>query len=209
MHLMNKQQEQTLALASILQCAQLVQQLSTTGKINQPAYEASLESLFKFDSPTTLDVFGDLSALITGFKTLLSFSKNAADNPDQVVLYYALSMQKLAAKIAKNKILLEAIQNGLVKIQQHRNDYDFSVSSISNKVDLLYQETVSKISPRIMIQGNEQFLSANENTSKIRTLLFCGIRAAFLWHQLGGSKWKLIFSKKQYLKQAEEFYRSI
>ncbi len=68
---------QTLALASMMQSAQLIQQIASTGQINQPAFEASMDTLFKFESQSTLDIFGDLSALITGFKGIISFDKNA------------------------------------------------------------------------------------------------------------------------------------
>ena len=199
----NNYQDQTLALASMMQSAQLIQQIATTGTSNQPAFEASLDTLFKFDSATTLGIFGDLSALITGFKTMLTFDKRSDIEPDQVILYYVLSMIKLAKKIQANHQLTDKIFEGLEKIQQQSQQFDLSVNAQSHKIDLLYQDTISQMKPRIMVQGDQQHLSATDNTSKVRTLLFSGIRAAFLWSQLGGSKWKLLFSKKHYLQQAK------
>lgn len=196
---------QTLALASMMQCAQLIQQLASTGSINQPAFEASMDTLFQFESQSTLGVFGDLSALMTGFKTILSFDKRLDKAPDQVVLYYVLSMMKLASKINHNSAMMDKIQQGLEKVQLQSQQFDLSVNATSHKIDLLYQENISGLKPRIMVQGDQRYLSPADNTSKVRTLLFSGIRAAFLWQQLGGSKWKLLFSKKQYLKQAEDY----
>ena len=205
----NKTKDQTLALASMMQCAQLIHQLATTGAINQPAFEASMDTLFQFDNATTLEVFGDLSALITGFKTILSFDKHLDTSPEQVVLYYVLSMMKLASKINKNTSLINKIQKGLENIQLQSQQFDLSINASSHKVDLLYQECISTLKPRIMVQGDQRYLSPSDNTSKVRTLLFSGIRAAFLWQQLGGSKWKLLFSKKQYLHQAEDYLKNI
>lgn len=205
----NNFQDQTLALASMMQSAQIIQQIATSGTSNQPAFEASLETLFKFDSPTTLDVFGDLSALITGFKTILTFDKNSEKQPDQVILYYVLSMLKIAKKIQANQGLTNKIFEGLENIQNQSQQFDLSVNAQSHKIDLLYQETISKMKPRIMVQGNQQHLSAADNTSKVRTLLFSGIRAAFLWSQLGGSKWKLLFSKKHYLDHAKKYLAQV
>ncbi len=202
-------EDQTLALASMMQCAQLIQQIATTGNINQPAFEASMDTLFQFESANTLSVFGDLSALITGFKTILTFHKNSKTAPDQVVLYYVLSMMKLASKINKTPKIMDKIQQGLSTIQQQSQQFDLSVSATSHKIDLLYQECISAIKPRIMVQGDQRYLTANENTSKVRTLLFSGIRAAFLWHQLGGSKWKLMLHKKHYLQQAQTCLKQI
>lgn len=206
---MNNTQNQTLALAGIFQSAQLILQLASTGTINQPAYEASLDTLFRFENQTTLDVFGDLPALITGFKTILSFDKNAETQPNEMLVYYVLSMMKLGKKLARNTKLMNEVQKGLEKVHQQSHQYDFSVSSISSKVDLLYQETISNIKPRIMVRGDEHHLSSTESTNKVRTLLFCGIRSAFLWQQLGGSKWKLIFSKKSYIKQSADFLSDV
>ncbi len=200
---------QTLALASMMQCAQLIQQLATTGSINQPAFEASMDTLFQFESHSTLDVFGDLSSLITGFKAMLSFDKRLDKTPDQVVLYYVLSMMKLATKINKNNAVMEKIQKGLETVQQQSQQFDLSINATSHKIDLLYQDNISGLKPRIMVQGDQRYLSPADNTSKVRTLLFSGIRAAFLWQQLGGSKWKLFLSKKHYLKQAEEYLTTI
>ena len=51
-----------------------------------------------------------------------------------------------------------------------------------------------------MVQGEQNFLTNGDTTSKIRTLLFAGIRAAVLWRQLGGSRLKLFFSRKKFLQ---------
>lgn len=201
--------DQTLALASMVQSAQLIQQLATTGSMNQPAFEASMDTLFQFDSATTLDIFGDLSALIMGFKTILEFDKRIEKSPDQVVLYYVLSMMKLASKIQKNGAISNKLLKGLEDIQLQAQQFDLSISATSHKIDLLYQDSISNLKPRIMVQGDQRYLSPSDNTSKVRTLLLSGIRAAFLWHQLGGSKWKLIFSKKQYLNQAEDYLKTV
>lgn len=202
-------EDQTLALASLFQCAQLIHQISTTGTLNQPAFESSMETLFRFNTENTLQVFGDLSALITGFKSILYFDKRLDKQPEKLVLYYVLSMLKLAAKVQKQEDTLNRIQLGLEKIEQQNEQFNLGIKTVSQKIDLLYQDTLSEIKPRIMIQGDQRHLSSSDHLSKVRTLLFSGIRAAFLWHQLGGSKWKLLFSKKRYLQQSEDFLRQV
>ncbi len=79
----------------------------------------------------------------------------------------------------------------------------YDMREVINKIDGLYQETISSISPRIIVQGDQGFLTNTDNASKIRTLLLAGIRSAVLWNQLGGSKWKLLFSRKKYLHAAQ------
>lgn len=205
----NNIKDQTLALASMMQCAQLIQQIASTGNINQPAFEASMDTLFQFKSATSLAIFGDLSALITGFKGIISFDKNSAKEPDRIVLYYVLSMLKLATKITKDQALIDKLQAGLKLIKQQSQQFDLSVTTTSHKIDLLYLDNISHLKPRIMVQGDPRYLSPAVNTSKVRTLLFSGIRAAFLWRQLGGSKWSLLFSKKKYIKQAVDYLKTV
>ena len=62
---------QTLALAGIYQSAALIEQLATEGKLNQAAFDCSFDSLFTFEAPTALDVFGNLSGLSRGLKVLI------------------------------------------------------------------------------------------------------------------------------------------
>ena len=100
--------------------------------------------------------------------------------------------------------MVQQIQQGLSKIEQDTKDFELSRSGMIHKIDGLYQKTLSQVKPRILVQGDQAQLSISETTSKIRTLLFAGIRAAVLWRQLGGSRLKLLFTRKKYVQQAEE-----
>jgi high frequency lysogenization protein len=66
-----------------------------------------------------------------------------------------------------------------------------------------YEATLSKIRPHVMVQGNQKHLTNPANINKIRTLLLAGIRSAMLWHQSGGSRWKLLLGRKQLLAEPE------
>ena len=100
--------------------------------------------------------------------------------------------------------MIVEIQNGLSNIQSQAKDFELSTQARIHKIDGLYQQTISRIKPRIMVQGDQMQLSNSDVTSKIRSLLFAGIRAAVLWKQRGGSRLKLIFSRKKYVQQAEQ-----
>jgi high frequency lysogenization protein len=55
-----------------------------------------------------------------------------------------------------------------------------------------------------MVQGEQTYLRNKDHAGKIRALLLAGIRAAVLWHQLDGRKWKLIFFRKKYVLTANQ-----
>ena len=202
-------ENQTLALAGIFQSAALIEQLATQGELNQAAFDCSFDSLFTFDAPTAVDVFGDLSGLSRGLKVLTLYLSGESQAPDKNVAYYALSMLKLSSTLKRNQNLATRVQSNLQKIEKQSRDFELSRRSVISQIDGVYQSTISTISPRVMVQGEQVYLSNSNNASKIRTLLLAGIRAAILWHQLGGSKWKLIFSRKKYVLTANQLLLKI
>ena len=68
----------------------------------------------------------------------------------------------------------------------------------------IYKEYVGIIRPRVVISGKKEYL--NKNSSLIRALLLSGIRAAFLWDYHGGSKWHLMFRRKEILNKCENYF---
>ena len=195
-------ENQTLALAGIFQSAALIEQLATEGELNQAAFDCSFDSLFTFEAPTALDVFGSLSGLSRGLKVLTQALGSNNQYLSKNVTYYALSMLKLSAKLKRDLNMAAQVQEKLQKTESLSRDFELSRQSVISKIDGVYQSTISTMTPRIMVQGEQTYLSNSDNASKIRTLLLAGIRAAVLWYQLGGNQWKLVFSKKNYLLSA-------
>jgi len=223
-------ENQTLALAGIFQSAALIEQLATKGELNQAAFDCTFDSLFTFDAPTAMDVFGNLSGLSRGLKELTLYLGGENQAPDKNLAYYVLSMLKLSARLKRDQNLAVMVQRKLQKIEKQSRDFELSRHSVISKlqkiekqsrdfelsrhsvisqIDGVYQSTISTIKPRVMVQGEQVYLSNSNNASKVRTLLLAGIRAAVLWHQLGGSKWKLIFSRKKYLLTANQLLAKI
>ena len=66
----------------------------------------------------------------------------------------------------------------------------------------IYADTISTLQPRILVEGNPQFLRQETQAAQIRALLLAAIRAAVLWQQLGGSQWRLLFRRRQYSMMA-------
>lgn len=205
---MSNLESQTMALAGMFQCAALIEQMATNGDLNAAAFDCSFDSLFTFDAPTTLDVFGDLAGLSRGLNVLSQYLDGEGQKSSHVA-YYVLSMLKIAVRLQGDKSLAGEIQTSLQKIESQSREFGLSRNSIIAKIDGLYQSTVSTINPRIMVQGEQNYLSNSNNASKIRTLLLAGIRAAVLWSQLGGSKWKLLVSRKKYLLMAKQLLSSL
>lgn len=199
---MSNFQEQTLALAGMFQSATLINQLAHGENINQAAFDCSLDSLFTLQAHSIQDIYGHGDGLILGLKTLNTYLGGRNKGPNTLTAYYILSMIKLTGRLVANESMIKKVQQGLEDIQQQAITFDMSPSGKLHKIDGLYQSTISQIKPRIIVQGEQTHLTNSDTTSKVRTLLFAGIRATVLWKQMGGSRLKLVFSRKKYVQEA-------
>ncbi len=195
---------QTLALASMLQSAKLINQLANGEAINQAAFDCSLDSLFTLDAGSVEDIYGHGEGLISGLKMLVSYLGGDQATVQKPIIYYVLGMIKLQGKMMKSPDLMAQIEQGLNTIDKQVSAFELSQSARVSKIDGLYRDTISQLKPRIIVQGNQLHLSNSDTTSRVRTLLFAGIRAAVLWRQKGGSRWQLLFARKRILEQAEQ-----
>ena len=206
---MSSIEDQVVALAGVFQSAVLIEQLSISGEMNQAAFDCSFDSLFSFDAQSTLEVFGDLAGITRGLQALTEYLGGKNKQPGKNIAYYVISMIKIATELKKNHAMANHIQQSLTKIQSQASDFDFARRTVVTKIDALYQDSISTLLPRIMVRGDQNHLRNSENVSRIRTLLFAGIRASVLWQQLGGSKLKLIIVRKKYVESAQQLLLKI
>lgn len=202
-------QDQTLALASMFQSAVMINELAHGENINQAAFDCSLDSLFTLEARSVEEIYGHGEGLILGLRMLRDYLGGKQRHPDKLIAYYVLSMIKLMNKMLADDRMVAEIHEGLASILQHTDSFDMSRTSKLHQVDGLYQRTLSQIKPRIIVQGDQSWLTRSDNTSKIRTLLFAGIRAAVLWKQRGGSRLKLVFSRRKYIVQAQTLLQRV
>ncbi len=188
---------QTIALAGIAQSCALVKQLATTGNADQAAMEASIGSILKIDTDSVLDIFGGLEALETGLKQLdKQLTSRTIADPEQA--RYAASLVYLERQLANRPEMLKTIQNGIIKAQSQAEHFGLLHENVLANLGDLYHTTISTIQPRIMVNGEPEYLSNQKTVNKIRALLLAGIRSALLWRQCGGARWKFLFYRKKY-----------
>jgi high frequency lysogenization protein len=200
----NKLENQTLALAGMFQAATLVDELALHGNCDPGEFNCSVDSLFTIDAETARDALGDIPCLTRGFGAMVTYLGGENLSPGRNIAYYLLSMLKLATQILRDEKLSETLLKGLRGIESNRVDFDMSRASVINKIDGLYQDCISGLSPRIIVRGEQNYLRNADNAAKIRALLLAGIRAAVLWQQLGGNRWSLFWSRKKYVTTAKK-----
>ncbi|MCX7104748.1 MAG: high frequency lysogenization protein HflD [Methylococcales bacterium] len=187
---------QTIALAGISQTAALVQQLATKGTADPIALETSIASILKIDSDSVIDIYGSLEGLKLGLTQLnQQMTGYKIENPEQA--RYSASIVFLEHQLADRKDLLNSIQIGITKAQAQSEHFGLLHENIFANLGEIYQNTISTLQPRIMINGDQDYLSRTETANKIRACLLAGIRSAILWRQCGGTRWKFIFYRKK------------
>jgi high frequency lysogenization protein len=187
---------QTIALAGIAQAAALVQQLATTGAADPTAMEASIASVLKIDSGSVIDVYGSLAGIKLGLEQLnVQMTGYKIVNPEQA--RYSASLVFLENQLSGRKDLLKLIQIGITKAQAQSEHFGSLHENVLANLGEVYQSTISTLQPRIMVNGEQEYLSRPDVANKIRACLLAGIRSAILWKQCGGTRWKFLFFRKK------------
>jgi len=193
---------QTVALAGIAQAANLVQQLATTGKTDALAIKASLNSLLILEPDNPVDIYGSLAGIKVGLEQLKEqLSTTQITNPEQA--RYAAALVYLESKFAKNPDMLSKVHNKIIMAQQQCEHFGIMHENVIANLADIYHHTISTITPRIMVNGDQSYLSSPEIINKIRALLLAGIRSTMLWRQCGGSRWRFLLFRRKILTEVE------
>jgi high frequency lysogenization protein len=187
---------QTIALAGIAQAASLVQQLATTGIAEPAAMEASIASVLKIDSDSVTDIYGGLTGVKLGLEQLnIQMTGYKIANPEQA--RYSASLIFLEKQLSSRPEMIKSIQIGITKAQAQSEHFGLLHENVLANLCEIYHSTISTLKPRVMVNGEQEYLSRPEIANKIRALLLAGIRSAILWKQCGGTRWKFLFFRKK------------
>ncbi|MGZ5628615.1 MAG: high frequency lysogenization protein HflD [Methylobacter sp.] len=205
---LNTISHQTIALSGIAQASALVQQLATTGSANSSALEASIGSLFINDEQGVANVFGGLSGLKLGIEQLndqMTGLKIA--NPEQA--RYAASLVFLENQLAKQPAMLRTIFSGIERARTQSEHFGLLHENVLANLGEIYHTTISTMQPRIMVNGEQEYLSRPDIVNKIRACLLAGIRSAILWKQCGGTRWKFLFYRKKIQAELQKLQQQL
>ena len=195
--------ERTMALAGIFQATELVRQAANHGTWSGYAADTCLESLLAIEADTVEEIYGSANSLRLGAETLVSILQG--DRRHMESLGYAVSIMQLENNFRKKPGMQSHIGSELLTIAgiddelEEHEIRDLQAKKIAN----LYTETISTLSPRIVVNGRPQHLQVDRTVDWIRTLLFAGLRSAVLWRQMGGGRFSLMFGRKKMLEQAQ------
>jgi high frequency lysogenization protein len=200
----------TIALAALFQCVEGVSQIAARGRVDNELFDSCINSVLTDESQSVEALYGGIEKLKTGLRVLMHQLGTGSMTPDGrpkdiEATRYAVNLLYLEKKLANDPDMFQALLKNIKNAQQQLDFFAMTHPNMIARLAEIYSNTISKIGPRIMIKGDQNHLANPENAAKIRALLLAGVRAALLWRQAGGSRWKLIFSRGTMQKEAQRF----
>ncbi|HJX16776.1 MAG TPA: high frequency lysogenization protein HflD [Acidiferrobacterales bacterium] len=199
-----------LALAGIFQSARLVQQLAREGRTDHDALRASIQSILALDAPDVETVYGGARGVRLGLELLSTRLSGKTQPSDMEMARYVVALVQLEGNLRRRPAMLDAIRQGIdtaraqMKFFQNDAPLEDVHPLLMDKLAELYSQTISTLTPRIMVSGEHGHLNNPAIAAKVRAALLAGIRSAVLWRQLGGRRWQLLFTRGKIARSAAE-----
>lgn len=206
---MNVSTQQALALAGVAQAARLVDQLSKTGTCPNEFLRSSIESLFRFDAGSVEEVFGGVAGVKLGLHNLMAGLADQQAEELRDLLRYFFALLHLERRFAAQPEMIEVVHARLQHTHLQAQHFSDNLQNLCGSLSAIYQDTLSTLPFRIKVTGSAQHLQDPRVAEQVRASLLAGVRAAFLWRQLGGHRWKLPFQRRRLLRAAQALSRDV
>ncbi|RCV89793.1 high frequency lysogenization protein HflD [Billgrantia montanilacus] len=185
---------QALALAGVFQSASLVDELARTGQVEPRAWETLIRATLDTNPDSFEAIYGGHpNNLRRGLDVLEAVVGRKQSNP--VVLRYGFTLLLLMNKLRQDDDMMAGLGQNLTRIQGQAEHFGATHENVIASLGEAYQETLSTLKTRIVVQGDPSLLQSRMMPERVRAILLAGIRFALLWHQQGGRRWKLVFQR--------------
>ena len=186
---------ETISLGAIYQACNEIKKIAWQGEVNNNIIEPLINSVYKTTSEEIEDVFISIKRLNSGLDFLRRQLVGDAFSRDGEVSRYFEAIGILVKNMNKkdevfNKLRLELTKQSMPIKEDTLDQHALFLSG-------LYLSTISKVEPRIIVNGDNMYLTDKKNAAMIRSLLLCAIRSYILWQQSGGSKFRIFIFKKK------------
>lgn len=195
--------DKTLALAAVFQSANLVKEIAMRGQYDQHDAQVIIKGIFDTTPSSAQAVFGSAENLRSGLMLLIEQMGADSTQRDMDITRYVVAMLHLQGKLLKKAEMLDYLSKGIERAHQQVEHFELLHDNVIANLASLYSDTISQITPKIMVSGEGQHLSHSDNANKVRAILLGGIRAGVLWNQLGGSRWQILLRRKQFTTEAQ------
>jgi len=175
-----------LALAGVVQAAVLVHRTATGEGVDEQQRQALLRTIPTHKAASLADIFPEPAEYRFGAGIAREALAGRSTTPE--VLRYTLQLIELAGQLKGVPQVVEKLGNLLDTVDPQTPD--------EATLARIYQQTISTLGKRIQVTGDAQVLQREQTAERIRSLLLAGVRMAWLWQQLGGRRWHLLFRRR-------------
>ena len=186
---------ETISLGAIYQACNEIKKIAWQGEINNNIIEPLINSVYQTTSEEIEDVFISIKRLNSGLDFLRRQLVGDAFSRDGEVSRYFEAIGILVKNMNKKDDVLNKLRTELTKQSMPINEDNLDQHALF--LSELYLSTISTVEPRIIVNGDNKYLTDKKNAAMIRTLLLCAIRSYVLWQQSAGSKFRLFMFKKK------------
>lgn len=206
---------ETIALAALFQSAAHIQRIARFGAIDEQAIAPLMRALVITDPNYIEDIYAP-KRLLPGLNQLLSslYPKEATQPKNAELIKIAFNIISLESNLEKQELVLnqldkevDTLREDVLKLHPNYEDapnnilLDYEVIKLYSKI---YSSLISPNFPKLIIYGEQSYLSRTEFQEMIRALLLSGIRASMLWRQIGGKRYSLMFRYKEIIECARQ-----
>jgi high frequency lysogenization protein len=192
---------QTLSLAAVMQCCILVQRLARTGSADQNNLARMVRTALNLSTLDPVELYGGTGDVRDGLRMLADLAGARPDADAVEVLRMTHSALRLQGSLRASESHSAALGNRLESLAKREWSIPFS-DELYFALNEIYTETLSPLSPRIVVNGAEGHLQNAVLVAKVRSALLAAVRNGYLWHQLGGRRWRLLFGRARTVEQA-------
>ena len=186
---------ETISLGAIYQACSEIKKIAWQGEINNNIIEPLINSVYQTTSEEIEDVFISIKRLNSGLDFLRRQLVGDAFSRDGEVSRYFEAIGILVKNMNKKDEVLDKLRTELTK--QSLSISEDNLDQHALFLSELYLSTISTVEPRIIVNGDNKYLTDKKNAAMIRSLLLCAIRSYILWQQSGGSKFRIFIFKKK------------
>ncbi len=195
---------QVIAFAALAQSAKLAHDIAKTGLVDNAQWQVCINSLLSTNPDSINDIYQPVSDLQTGMNTLVKQLSDSGEGRSLEITKYLAGLISLSRKLLRSDNSLSMMSQRMDQVKRQLHHFSVNDEAVIANLASIYTEIVSPLGSKIQIAGTPAHLQQPLNQKKIRALLLAGVRAAILWQQMGGKRRHLFFSRKDYVKTAEQ-----
>ncbi|TFH69003.1 DUF489 family protein [Gammaproteobacteria bacterium LSUCC0057] len=195
--------DQAIALAALFESACGVVEMAHRGTTSSDRLALLMAALLNSEGTAPHQLYqlpSHPDGLASGRRSLqLLLSKQRGEKHFDQIVAIALGTLYLASKLYRDGAMAARIADGLAPLQEKASQFGLTHNNLFAATDQLYQQTLSRYRYRIQIKGDPARLQQSGVAARVRSLLFAGVRAGYLWRQCGGHRFHLLLYRRALL----------